>query len=129
VDVKCQGPGCGKTFETQSAKAKYCSSTCRSRGNRAGVGFPAPPAPDESDGGLVAATRRELEAAEVLDTVLGQQALTLARRILSPASTGASVASLSKELRVVMSEATAGLKVADDPLDELRARRDRKRTG
>lgn len=93
------------------------------------VEFPVQPVEDVPTGGLVDATKRELETAEVLDTVLGQQALALAQRILSPASTGASVASLSKELRTVMSEATAGVKVADDPLDELRARRDRKRTG
>lgn len=79
------------------------------------------------DFGLVDVTRRELEAAGVLDSVLGQQALALASRIMSPMSTGASVASLSKELRVVMVEATAGVQAVGDPLDELRARRDAKR--
>lgn len=128
MDVICQGPNCGKTFQATNPRAKYCTSTCRSRGNRAGgsVVEMHPPSPvDES--GLLTVTRNELSSAGVLDTVLGQQALELAARITSPMSTGASVASLSKELRVVMIEATAGVQAVGDPLDELRARRDAKR--
>jgi hypothetical protein len=81
----------------------------------------------ERPAGLVEAIRRELEEAERVDTVLGQQALELAGRIVSPLSTGASVATLSRELRTVMAEATAGAVLAADPLDELRLRRDTKR--
>lgn len=128
MDVVCRGPNCGRTFQATNPRAKYCSSTCRSRGNRAGGSVVELPTQEPTnDSGLLAATRSELSAAGVLDTVLGQQALELAARISSPMSTGASVASLSKELRVVMVEATAGAQAVGDPLDELRARRDAKR--
>jgi hypothetical protein len=76
---------------------------------------------------LVEATQRELSDASRLETVLGRQAVELARRIASPSETGASVASLSKEFRAVMEAAMEGVGVAADPLDELRARRERKR--
>lgn len=132
MEFTCAGPNCGKTFEATNPRAKYCSSTCRSRGNRAGVDVvelrPAP-GTEPATSTLVDVTRRELETADALDSVLGQQALALAERITSPHSTSASVASLVKEMRAVMAEATAHVKVASDPLDELRARRDRKRTG
>jgi len=59
--------------------------------------------------------------------MLGQQALELARRIVSPSSTGSSVATLSRELREVMVEVAKNSPAAANPLDELRARRARKR--
>jgi len=70
---------------------------------------------------------RELEAAGRLDTWAGQVALELAYRVASPHETGAAVASLYKQFREAMAEALAGVAVAADPLDEIRARRDRKR--
>lgn len=124
MDAKCAV--CQTVFEAQRSTARYCSSTCRSRGNRAGVA--SVEALPERPSGLVEAIRRDLEEADRVDTVLGQQALELAGRIVSPLSTGASVATLSRELRTVMAEATAGAVLAADPLDELRARRDRLRT-
>ena len=82
-------------------------------------------APDESTP-LLDATRRELEAAGVADTALGQQAIELARRMSHPKAMGLSVAPISKELRAVMVEAMKEAPSASG-LDELRARRDRKR--
>jgi hypothetical protein len=41
--------------------------------------------------------------------------------------TGSGTAALSKELRAVMVAAVQGAPAAADPVDELRARRDRKR--
>jgi hypothetical protein len=114
---------CGCDFEGKNSRAKYCGSTCRSRGNRAGTSvFDVSPRP----AGLLDVTRRDLQAAGRLDTVLGQQAVELAARIVSPMTTGAAVGTLSKELRLVMGQALKGGVVAN-PLDELRARRDRKR--
>lgn len=121
MDVTCAV--CSKPFEAQNSRARYCSSTCRSRGNRAGL-KQAQDAP-KSDSGLVEATRRELEAAGRVDTALGQQALELAARLVSPLSTGAAVGALSKELRAVMAEATKGAGAASG-LDELRRRREAK---
>ncbi len=46
----------------------------------------------------------------------------------SPHETGAAVTSLVKELRATMTEALAGVDRAADSLDEIRARRDRKRS-
>ena len=121
---KCAG--CGDTFEAKRSTAKYCGGTCRQRGNRR----QEPEAASEVDWTafpLVAATAAELEAAGRLDTSLGQQALTVALKVCSPFETGSGVASASKELRAIMAAALDGANIAADPLDELRARRDRKR--
>lgn len=70
----------------------------------------------------------ELDAAGRADTYLGAAALALADRIdQSTAVMG--FAALVKELRATMDAALAGVKKVADPLDELRARRDAKRTG
>lgn len=128
---KCDS--CGKTYEAKRAASRFCTATCRKRAQRAPSVVALPP-PDVDDtpstpaaSGLVSATIAELEEAGRLGTVLGQQAVELAKRVSSPHETGASVASLSKELRAVMESAMEGVGVASDPLDELRARRDRKR--
>lgn len=123
--VTCQI--CSKEFETASSRAKFCSSTCRSRGHRSGGSVvPMPEKAVDESTPLLDATRRELEAAGVADSALGQQAIELARRMSHPKAMGLSVAPISKELRAVMVEA---LKEAPSRsgLDELRARRDRKR--
>jgi hypothetical protein len=127
----CQGPECGVQFETTSARAKFCGSTCRSRAHRNGESVaeipPAAPSGDpQAVPPLLEATRRELEKAGVADSPLGQQALELARRMSDPRAMGLSVAPISKELRTVMSEALKDAAVASG-LDELRLRRDRKR--
>lgn len=119
---------CGKPFEAKRKAARFCSDTCRKRNQRA----PKPRAKDPSampSTDLVAVCERELQAASRLDTVLGRQALELARRIASPHETGSSVASLSKEFRAVMEAAMEGVGLKADPLDELRARREAKRAG
>lgn len=121
---------CGNGFAAKRSTAKYCSTTCRSRGHRAQGGatvttLPTPPQPT----GLVAVTQRALEAADRLDTVLGQQALELAARIVSPFSTGSSVATLSRELRTVMAEALKDVELVDDPVDQLAKRRQMKAQG
>jgi len=77
--------------------------------------------------GLMAAVRRELDEAGRLESALGQAALELARNVGSPVNSGASVASLVKQLRETMADALKGAATADDALDELRKRRDRKR--
>lgn len=128
MEVTCAA--CGRSFEAKRSTAKFCGVTCRSRVHRAGTGtvvaLPSPAQPRAQSSGLVGAIERELEAADRLDTVLGQQASELAGRIVSPASSGASVATLSRELRAVMAAAMEGVAVAADPLDELQRRRDAK---
>lgn len=126
----CQAPDCGKSFETLSSRAKFCSSTCRSRVHRNGSGVIELPAttdePSTALPALLEATRRELEEAGVAETALGQQALELARRMSDPRAMGLSVAPISKELRQVMIDAKREAPRASG-LDELRKRRDAKR--
>jgi hypothetical protein len=78
--------------------------------------------------GLLTVTEKTLSDAGVLDTVAGQQAVELARRIGSPFETGSAVAAMSRQLQAVMTEALK-FAAAEDPLDELRKRRDAKRVG
>jgi len=121
---------CGTTFKASSTRAKYCGPTCRKRGSRAGMSDVTPvaviPPSAPPTAALLEATKRELEAAGVAETALGQQAIELARRMSDPRAMGLSVAPISKELRSVMAEA---MRVAPmtSGLDELRARRARKR--
>lgn len=140
---------CGTLYSPKRATSQYCSTACRTRATRlrqSGVRAPlaaltpteapaaaAPPAPT-ADGlvlSLVTSTRKQLEAAERLDTILGQQALVLATRLelTTGIDTGSSLAAVSKELRAVMAEALAGVAVAEDPIDELRRRRELKLSG
>lgn len=121
---------CGTTYEAKRKSSRFCSDTCRKRAQRA----PQTVKPEESSTEalrrlyeLEYTTRSQLEAVGRLNTVLGQQALMLAHRICSPMETGGAVASLSKEFRAVMDAAMDGVDVAENPLDELRERRDRKR--
>lgn len=122
---------CGREYVAKRSSSRFCSDRCRKRAQRAPGGSLTPAVALPVTGppvALVAAVRRELESADRLDTVLGQQALDLARRVEdSSGETGAGLASLSKELRTVMTAAMAGVETAASPLDELRARRDRKR--
>jgi hypothetical protein len=73
------------------------------------------------------AVRATLEDAGRLSTPLGQVALALARRLDAPGGdTGAGLAALAKQLAATLAAVTADARPADDLLDELRARRDRK---
>lgn len=71
--------------------------------------------------------RAELEQLQQIDSVIGQHALEIAKRIVNAPGMNTGVASLSKELSRVMGEARAVSTVADDPVDDLKARRDAKR--
>ena len=126
---------CRVKYDARRPNSRFCSSRCRMRASRSPTKAPttAPrpsvvPAGDTASAGLLIATARELEAAHVLDTVLGQLAVEVAGRIVNPGETGASVATLAKQLRETMTAALDGSEeVVVDPLDELRSRRDRKR--
>ena len=138
VERRCES--CGAAYTTTRPQlAKYCSGKCRKRAadqreaqraadveaaNPQVSASGARPTPSTE---LVERLSGELEAAGRLDTVAGRQALLLARRLEDPlTSFGAAAASLSKELREVLAEAMAGVAREGDPVDELRARRERK---
>ena len=79
-----------------------------------------------SDGLMVAAVRAELEVAGRDGTYMGALALTLADRMDGSKSI-MGYAAMAKELRSTMDAALVGVRVAADPVDELRLRRDRVR--
>jgi hypothetical protein len=105
-----------------------CSARCRKRSSRK----PAPP-PGSDSSAVVDAVRAELAAAGRLNTWEGQLALVLAR--LLETATGSSLAAVSREFRRVQDLAlrsSGGAPRApqpDDPLDELKRRRDGKVQG
>ncbi len=124
---------CGRVYTARRARSRFCGGTCGKRAQRAGTagigpragvldGEEAPPSE------LERAVTRELESIGRLDTVAGQVALELAYRIGSGHETGAATAALARELGATMTIALGGVaQTAADPLDEIRARRDRKR--
>lgn len=145
VEVTCTG--CGSAFEAKSARAKWCTTTCRQRAARArkaversteveAVG--AAEAADragKAEHELVAAVRRELTVAAAITTVAGQQALQLARRMCDPDES--SIVALSKELDRMIAKALAGAMPpvpvggqsagpTDDELTHARETRERK---
>ena len=78
-------------------------------------------------GAVEAAVRGALEAAGRLSAPAGQVALVLARRLDAPAGeSGSGLASAAKQLTATLAAATADVRPADDLLNELRIRRDRK---
>lgn len=123
---------CSTPFEAQRPQAKFCSATCRVRNSRGATSVAPPPTEPASDGppadGLTDAVEKALGDAERLNTVAGQHALELARRIVSAPGMNTGVAALSKQLQAVLAEALRGASQQVNPLDELKARRDAKRS-
>lgn len=123
---------CGRTYDAKRPSSRFCGATCRKRHQRSpGVAaVPAPTVLAAAPGGLHAATHAELEAADRLETALGAAALALASRVDSgSAEQGSAFAALVREHRAALAEALRGANPAANPLDELKARRDRKRAG
>ena len=147
VNRKCDE--CRNGYVAKRNDSKFCSPACRQRASRKGKlaevvplepssraaeDDASPPAAGDGSGrrdGVYRATLAELEAAEAVETSLGQSALVMARRIdsWSPLDTGSSLASATKSLAELMAVATRGRAVADDPVDELRRRREERRRG
>lgn len=127
---------CSIEYEAKHPSSRFCTAVCRKRNQRSPRQPPAvaPPVLAElpAPGGtaLTDATRAELTAAGRVDSALGRAALLLAQRLdASEREPGTALAALIREHRAARSEALRGAKAAADPVDELRARRDRKRTG
>lgn len=76
-----------------------------------------------------AAVDSELRALKQTDTVYGRTAQRLAA-LLDAATGPRDAAPVSRELRLVMEQLRSGAVLSEvDPLDELGARRDRRRSG
>lgn len=117
---------CGSAYASTHPKARFCSDRCRKRHQRSGGGDPAALLAAEGTGRVLAAWETYLASLGALDTVEGQLALILARRVESPRESGSSVAVLHKAL-IEMHQHFEAKRVVDDPLDELRRRRDSRR--
>lgn len=132
-DVECAEVDCSTWFTPQRSTARYCSATCRQRAadrrNR-----PAKRSAEVDLAGhpLVRAVESELRQVGALETVDGQVALQLARRLATPDESGAS--SLAKELRASLTAAVVGKSgtapedssAVDDEVEQARRRREAK---
>lgn len=132
---------CGTAYTAKRASSRYCSPRCKTRAHRAPdtvkaqpkaqapvVPIPTPEPTDALAVSVAESTRRALVDLGRLESPLGQATMVLARRLDNPGSdTGAGLASLAKQYQATFAVATEGAKTEEDPLDELRARRDRKK--
>jgi hypothetical protein len=122
-------------FDAKRAAAKFCGDRCRKRAQRqrqpdgGPAREPVPlPAASAIPAGVEAAVGAELAAAGRTGTSSGQSALALARRIDGGAGEPASgLAAMVRELRAAVADAVKDGQGAVNPLDELRARRERSR--
>lgn len=123
---------CGKTFTAKRSTAKYCSSSCRANVSTGKVVPLNPGAPiashPASTGSLSDATSTQLADAGRADTPVGVAALLLARQLDDPTTPPAARAGLTREFRSTLAEALKGA-TAGSAVDDLRARRDARRTG
>lgn len=129
MTVPCRA--CGTEFEAVRATARYCSERCKKRGQRSRVSAPVVSLDSRRRAERVAAMSGEVhdvesavraELGDHIASVLGQQALLLARRLDSQIDpSGAAVASLSKQLTDLVGRALdkAGASGEVDPLAEI----------
>lgn len=122
---------CGRDL-TDRPRAKFCGPQCRANATkRRAKGVPelltvGEAAPVESTG-CYSATLAALVDVARESSPMGTAALALARRIDTGTDSGSALASAVKQLRETLDAALDGTKVAADPLDELRRRREAKR--
>lgn len=117
--VTCAASECSNTFEAKRRDQRYCSKTCRQRASRARKAAEAAAEIDAKaeagEGGaehdLVRSVRKEL--GDAAETVLGQLALQLSRRMADPKISGFSA--LSRELRSLLVEAKASTPGGEGP--------------
>jgi len=119
MERRCES--CGKSFETRSARARFCGSTCRSRAHRGQLGQPGlsvirsvPEAPDAAPaaepavqpvGALTESVEKQLRDVGRLDSVHGRAAVDMARRIDANQTAPLSqVAAAHRELRAAVAE-------------------------
>ena len=119
--------GCATGISHLQATAKACSSKCR---KRMAIRAARRESPEPEASPLVDRTIQTLTNTGLLDTYEGQLAVILAKRITrSSLDSGASMASLSKELRQIMADLKTSEIQVKDPIDQLRARRERRESG
>lgn len=122
---------CREPYIAKRPSSRFCSDTCRKRNQRSPQSGPVAaevPAGAVVGGSVTEATRAELEAAGRAGTAVGQVALMLAARLdVNTRETGMGLAALVRAHSTAKAEALRGAQVTADPVDELKAARDRKR--
>ncbi len=129
---------CGKEFESASARAKYCGSTCRARSSEERKTHPQPPSgnvvsmPGARGAGTIRAAVVKALAGQA-DSVAGRQALKIAERLDQGASDSA-WANLSRRLDDLLEAASRAAALAavqgqdeDNPVAYLKARAEKRR--
>ena len=111
------------------APRKQCVQCSPKRARSKAPKTTAQPKAPSSSTGLLDATRKELTRAGQLPSHAGQAALLLAERIEFGENTGSAVAQMVRQLHDTMARALADQVAEADPLDELVARRERRRAG
>jgi hypothetical protein len=125
--VRKQCAVCSAEFEAKRKTAKYCSRRCSMRASRQPKAEADAVMPVDPDSELWTATLDELTSAGRVASSSGQAALILARRIDSASGeTGSGLAALVKQHGASLADALKGARAESNPLDELRARRERK---
>lgn len=128
---------CGGGYEG-SKRSRFCDraeckrlrARARKQAQRGGNVVEFPAEPESGQGSVHEATLRELTVAGMVDTTVGQSALALAKQLdWGVLDTGSSKAAVARQLQALMADAMKDVKVADDPVDELRAARERRRRG
>lgn len=133
-----QCDACGATYEAKRSTSKFCkTASCvsarrreRKRKQRGPSNVIVGEFGEQTDDGLTAHVRAELESAGRLNTAAGRLALAVADRLEhhTVKDTGSAYASLARELSAAMERAVAGARV-EGPVDELRQRREAIRNG
>lgn len=75
------------------------------------------------------ATKARLTELGKIESALGSAALVLAGRLDDPDTPGSAVAAIGKELRAMLTELEQHATVVADPIDELKARREKRQRG
>ena len=122
---------CGGSLDGMSSRAKYCSSTCRSRACEGRV-IPLAqtgavvPVDVETEAAIVTATRDALREAGRESTPLGLATIELALALGSVMTPAGALAGLARQFELTYAAATRGAGATSAPnalRDELAARR------
>lgn len=121
MQITCEG--CGIRFEAKRKTRRFHSDTCQKRAKRGNViSIDRARGEAPSVGPVEASTVAELEAVDLLDTMLGQTAVALAHRIDVGNETGAATAALARELRATMEAVEARAPLPEGKVSSLRLR-------
>lgn len=120
---------CGAPLPVQTGRGRRRTKCANCSPSRVSKPKTTPPPMASPSKGLLDATRAELETAGRASSSAGQAALLLAERIEFGENTGSAVAQMVRQLHDTMTRALADAEIASDPVDELRARRERRRAG